>query len=249
MGLYPTGVTADDDDDGTTPPVTTDYIFAPIPEDVLYDLALSAQAVRIYGVLMRYGLTPGSCFPSHKTIGERVGSSERSVQRPLRELVKAGWITKVRRFNKRGERTSDGYHVHTRRAEMREPTARKRPVVQRAETSEERKPLEPSNESSSLVASDENAGLIVKGYIDWCDRNQRPRPARPGQVGKTVAQLLAANYSAAAIKRALTTTSVFTVTAMEYELRKQTNGHGMSPAQAKEARTAQAINNVLGGTQ
>lgn len=97
------------------PHVSTDYRYAPIPEDVLYDSALDPLAVRIYGALMRHGLTPDVCYPSHRRLAELVGCAARSVQRPLRVLEDAGWIARLPRFDERGERISDAFVVHVAR--------------------------------------------------------------------------------------------------------------------------------------
>lgn len=231
------------EDDGVTPPVTSDYRYAPIPQDLLYDPSISAQAVRIYGVLMRHGSDPSRCYPSHERLGQLIGVSERSVQRPLAELVKAGWIKKVRRTNKHGERTSDGYHVFSVRADLRVPTAQEVPLGQRAKTSEEREQVttNESNKTPAVVNDDApNAGQILKGFIDWCDTNGHARPANPGQLGKVISQLLAANHPPAAIKRALTTTSAFTLNAVEFELRR-VDGSAPSKAQQKHRNTLEAI--------
>jgi hypothetical protein len=92
--------------------VTTDWKYAPIPEAVLYS-DLSGTAVKVYGCLLRHGLTPDSCYPSHARIARLIHISPRSVQRPLRELEEAGWIRRIPRFNPGGEQTSDGFHVFT----------------------------------------------------------------------------------------------------------------------------------------
>lgn len=91
--------------------VRSEYRFAPVPEALLYDPTITPMAVRVYAVLARHGMTPESCYPSHALIAERCGCSPRSVQRPLRELEEAGWITRVPRFDERGDRRSDGFIV------------------------------------------------------------------------------------------------------------------------------------------
>lgn len=103
--------------------VTSDYRFAPIPEALLYDDELSPLAVRIYGVLARHGMTPESCYPSHAAIAERVGCKSRSVQKPLRDLEHAGWISRVARFDDRGDRRSDGFVVRVEPALQDAPPA------------------------------------------------------------------------------------------------------------------------------
>lgn len=92
---------------------TTGYRFAPVPEDLLYDPTIDHLAVRVYAVLMRHGLTPDSCYPTHRRIAELVGVAARSIQRPLRRLEEAGWVERVPRFDDRGDRISDGFVVHT----------------------------------------------------------------------------------------------------------------------------------------
>jgi hypothetical protein len=93
--------------------VTTDYRFAPIPEQLLFDPAIDPTAKCVYAVLMRHGMTPGDCYPSHKRIGELLGMSPRSIQRPLRALEESGWVLRVPRSDDRGDRISDGFHVRT----------------------------------------------------------------------------------------------------------------------------------------
>lgn len=106
--------TAGPDED---PAVSTDYRFAPMPEALLYDHEVDNLAFRVYGALMRHGLDPDSCFPSHRRIGELLGISERSVQRPLRTLEQRGWVRRKPRFNRRGDRITDGYFVYSNRQE------------------------------------------------------------------------------------------------------------------------------------
>jgi DNA-binding transcriptional MocR family regulator len=89
----------------------------------LYDSSLSPLAVRVYGVLARHGMDPESCYPSHAAIAQRVGCAQRSVQRPLRELEDAGWITRVARYDERGDRRSDGFIVRVEPAQDNAPPA------------------------------------------------------------------------------------------------------------------------------
>lgn len=103
--------------------VRSDYRFAPVPEALLFDPTITPMAVRVYAVLARHGMTPESCYPSHALIAERCGCSPRSVQRPLRELEEAGWITRVPRFDERGDRRSDGFIVRVEPALSDAPPA------------------------------------------------------------------------------------------------------------------------------
>lgn len=120
-------------DPGHAPAVEVEARWAAIPEPLLYDPDVSAEAVRVYGVLVRYGTQPGNCYPAHATIGKHVGRAAGSVARWIRELEEAGWVTRVPRWRK-GDRstahppddeegwepTSNGYYVHVlRRADQR----------------------------------------------------------------------------------------------------------------------------------
>jgi len=97
----------------TTPHTATDYAFAPIPELLLFDNDLSHLAVRIYGVLMRHGLSPSSCYPSHARIAQLANCSKRSVAEPLRILETKGWIVRIHRTAENGEPMSNAYHIRT----------------------------------------------------------------------------------------------------------------------------------------
>lgn len=50
-----------------------------------------------------------SCFPGQAKLAQMTGQSERTVRRQLAELEIAGFITRARRFDKLGHRTSDRY--------------------------------------------------------------------------------------------------------------------------------------------
>jgi len=98
----------------STSRVTTDYSFSQIPEELLYDPTINTTAKCIYAVLFRHGVDPDSCYPSHQRIAGLLGLSKRSIQRPLKALVDAGWIEAVPRLDPHGGPSSNGYHVHAR---------------------------------------------------------------------------------------------------------------------------------------
>ncbi len=83
--------------------------FAQVPEALLYS-DLSDLAVRVYGCLIRHGTTPETCHPTHARIAELIGKSERSIQRPVTELERAGWIER-RTTTDNGLQKLDGYFV------------------------------------------------------------------------------------------------------------------------------------------
>lgn len=82
-----------------------------IPEALLYDPSISAEAVRVYGVLVRHGDKPASCHPSHRRIAEFIGKSPRSIQAWIRELEDAGWVQRFARFTADGDPDTNGYYI------------------------------------------------------------------------------------------------------------------------------------------
>lgn len=88
--------------------------FAMVPEAVIYDHRLTDKAQRLYACLLRHGTDPENCYPSHKRLADLIGCSERSIARPMNELIEAGWIVRVKRpAREDGSRQTDGYFVHT----------------------------------------------------------------------------------------------------------------------------------------
>jgi hypothetical protein len=84
--------------------------FAIVPEWVLYS-ALSDKAVRLYAVLNRYANREGKANPSRRTLAERLGSSLRTVDRTLDELVAFGAVDVAPQFDEAGDRTANEYLV------------------------------------------------------------------------------------------------------------------------------------------
>jgi helix-turn-helix protein len=92
--------------------VTVADRFAIVPEALLYDPEISADAVRVYGVLARHGSDPSNCYPKHARIAALIGRSKASVWRWIKELEGAGWIDVVARVSSDGDPDSNGYVVH-----------------------------------------------------------------------------------------------------------------------------------------
>ena len=92
--------------------IKSDVYFSIVPEWVI-DAPISAQAVRVYAVLCRYAdKDDGTCFPSIKTLAERIHVSESTIKRALKELKAIGAIKSQKRFDKAtGEQTSNLYTV------------------------------------------------------------------------------------------------------------------------------------------
>lgn len=93
--------------------VDADVYFAIVPEWVL-DADISAQAIRLYGVLRRYADASGTCYPSRKTLAARLRvDSTKTVDRAVRELVDIGAIKVDSRMDEHGDPTSNLYVVYT----------------------------------------------------------------------------------------------------------------------------------------
>ena len=92
--------------------IKSDVYFSIVPEWVI-DAPISAQAVRVYAVLCRYAdKDDGTCFPSIKTLAERIHVSESTIKRALKELKAIGAIKSQKRYDKAtGEQTSNLYTV------------------------------------------------------------------------------------------------------------------------------------------
>src|SRR5690606_38090139 len=150
---YPTEQ-APSDQPAAEPYVELAERYALIPESLLYDPSIPAEAVRLYGVLRRHGSDPANCFPSHRRLAELVGRSARSVPAWLRSLEDAGWIERVPRVSPEGDPTSNGYRVFSvpRRAQQRGVRAQERTGV-RAEQRGRSTPESAPNESKRTRAS------------------------------------------------------------------------------------------------
>ncbi len=92
--------------------IKADVYFSIVPEWVI-DAPISAQAVRVYAVLCRYAdKDTGTCFPSIKTLADRINVSESTIKRALKELKSIGAIKSQKRFDTAtGEQTSNLYTV------------------------------------------------------------------------------------------------------------------------------------------
>jgi DNA-binding MarR family transcriptional regulator len=90
--------------------VSADNYFAIIPEWVLYS-EISPTGKIVYAVLQRYANSENVCFPSRKTISERIHVSIKTVDRALDELEQLGALKTVRRMNSDGSFTSNLYHL------------------------------------------------------------------------------------------------------------------------------------------
>jgi DNA replication protein DnaD len=62
-----------------------------------YGSTIGPIGIAIYNCLAEYSNQEGFCFPSHKTMADKIGASVSSVQRGIRQLIKLEIIRKSRR--------------------------------------------------------------------------------------------------------------------------------------------------------
>lgn len=62
-----------------------------------YGSRIKPIGIAIYNCLAEHANQEGFCFPSHKLIADRIGSSVSSVQRGIHQMIKLGLINKKRR--------------------------------------------------------------------------------------------------------------------------------------------------------
>lgn len=79
-----------------------------VPEWVL-DLEISDRAVRLYALLGRYVNANGTCFPSRRTLAERMRCSPTSLDRAVKELEDAGALRTEERRRDDQSRTTNLY--------------------------------------------------------------------------------------------------------------------------------------------
>lgn len=157
-----------------------------------------------------------SCYPGQTKLAQMTGQSDRTVRRQLAELELAGYITRRRRFDKHGHRTSDRYTLpvdadvlaiptgqndlsyglpaklttgqNDRRTDSTVPTGHDDRVSLRGT---QRTPQPPANNGGAGGRKDErgHCGKHVK-YRDDCDRCRNVERARNAE--REAAKLAAA---------------------------------------------------------
>ncbi len=144
--------------------IKSDVYFSIVPEWVI-DAPISAQAVRVYAVLCRYAdKDDGTCFPSIKTLAERIHVSESTIKRALKELKAIGAIKSQKRFDKAtGEQTSNLYTVMRSKELIYDlPNV----IDDTSPSSSETYKLESNNQSHSLENNLEDRKRLWSALVD-----------------------------------------------------------------------------------
>ena len=87
------------------------YLFAPIPEWVLYHPDLSDKAVRIFGALLRHGVDPHHCYPSDARLAQLINCAEGTIPKHRKQLYVVGAVVSFPRFDADGRQTTNGYRL------------------------------------------------------------------------------------------------------------------------------------------
>ena len=144
--------------------IKSDVYFSIVPEWVI-DAPISAQAVRVYAVLCRYAdKDDGTCFPSIRTLAERIHVSESTIKRAIKELKTIGAIKSQKRFDKAtGEQTSNLYTVMRSKELIYDlPNV----IDDTSPSSSETHKLESNNHSHSLEENLEDRKKLWNALVD-----------------------------------------------------------------------------------
>ncbi len=79
--------------------------------DSIYAADLPHRAITVYMYLYERANKEGVCWPAVSTISRELGLSRSTVQRALKDLECAGWLTKEPRWRENGSSTSNRYLV------------------------------------------------------------------------------------------------------------------------------------------
>lgn len=87
--------------------------FTIVPEWLLNQNGVSGTGIALYCVLGLYAdYATGKAHPSRKLLAERLGQSVSTVDRCLKELERVGAVSRFERFTPKGDRDTNGYHLH-----------------------------------------------------------------------------------------------------------------------------------------
>lgn len=77
-----------------------------------YEMKLSSPMKPVLVALADMADEAATCFPGQERLGEMTGLSVKTVARALRKLEVLGLISRARRYDQFGHRTSDRYRLH-----------------------------------------------------------------------------------------------------------------------------------------
>ena len=184
--------------------------FSVVPESVAdHEVSgLSANAVRLYAILDRYGNSEGAvACPSRATLAKRCGISVDTVDRVKRELVDAGLLEVVNRRHEKGDPDTNEYRLHREgvAAELRPPS---RTGAARGSRTGAAQQKEPSTEGS--VSTDVETAAsgrdFVGFFVDECRRvtGADPLDTAKARLGRDAGKLAKQGVTPDTIRESIT---------------------------------------------
>lgn len=145
-----------------------------------WDIPLPANEKLALLCLADYADDNDSCFPGQEKLAARMNCSIRTVGRVMKSLEDQGLVTRERRMNAIGQRTSDRYYLHrTDRPVVEQPDNPGRATGQSgsSNTTTVSDTKEPSEEPSERTVRRESGGnidgLFDDAWFSWPNKNNR----------------------------------------------------------------------------
>lgn len=179
---------------------------------------LSANAVRLYAILDRYGNSEGAlACPSRRTLARRCGLSIDTIDRVKDELVRSGYLEVIHRPADAGDHDTNEYRLH-REGGRSDGGSRTRAATgsrtdaaggSRTDAAQQRAPMTESSASPKGESGGE-AQPNGQGFVGWfVDESRRvsgadPLPNALGRLGRDATKLAAQGVSEQTIRTAIT---------------------------------------------
>lgn len=163
--------------------------FAVTPEWVL-DADISDRAVRLYGVISRYGSSSRAKFPSRGALAERLRCSLDSIDRAMKELVDIEALAVIPRQREDGGRSSNEYRLYTDPPAWRTPQDSDTPSPQDCGTPPSREAAAGKSTEHEIqrltdtpllteLGVTDPATTLLRGWWDELKTAGEPTPAQP----------------------------------------------------------------------
>lgn len=194
--------------------------FSIVPESVSdYEASgLSANAVRLYAILDRYGNSEGAlACPSRRTLARRCGLSTDTIDRVKAELVRSGYLEVIRRPADAGDHDTNEYRLH-REGGRTEGGSRTRAATgsrigagtgSRTDAAQQRAPMTESSASPNGESGGDaqpNGQSFVSFFVDESRRvsGKDPLTNALARLGRDAGKLAGQGVSEETIRTAIT---------------------------------------------
>lgn len=185
--------------------------FSVVPEAVsdFTVSGLSANAVRLYAILDRYGNSEDAiACPARSTLARRCGYSVDTVDRAKEELVNAGYLEVLTRRSQKGDPDTNEYRLHREgvAAPVRLPSRIDAHRGSRTDAAQQRALLTESSGSTDVEPAGANGRDFVAWFVDEQVRvsGVAPLPRSLGRLGRDAKKLADQGVSEQTIRTAIT---------------------------------------------